>query len=86
MQIFALHLIIRSAEPIFAYFFNAIAKPSVLVANLVIGSTSTIIGYFIFVPYLDIVGLVVSQIIANVLVYGYNFYKIRKNGFYEFTK
>jgi O-antigen/teichoic acid export membrane protein len=86
MQIFALFLVVRSLEPIFSYFFNAIAKPSVLVVNLAIGSVSTIIGYFIFVPYLDIFGLVTSQIVASIIVYSYNFYMIRRKGFYEFTK
>jgi O-antigen/teichoic acid export membrane protein len=86
MQIFALYLIVRSAEPIFAYFFNAIAKPSVLVLNLAIGTTTTIVGYFILIPYLDIYGLVTSQIIANIVVYAYNFYMIKRKGFYEFTK
>jgi O-antigen/teichoic acid export membrane protein len=86
MQIFALFLVVRSLEPIFAYFFNAIAKPSVLVVNLAIGSASTIIGYFIFVPFLDIFGLVTSQIIASIIVYSYNFYMIKKRGFNEFTK
>ncbi|MCK5535972.1 MAG: polysaccharide biosynthesis C-terminal domain-containing protein [Bacteroidales bacterium] len=86
MQLFTLYLVVRSAEPIFAYFFNSIAKPSVLVINLVIGSISTIIGYFIFIPYLDIPGLILSQILSNCIVYGYNFYMIRKRGFYEFTR
>jgi O-antigen/teichoic acid export membrane protein len=86
MQIFALYLIARSLEPIFSYFFNAIAKPSVLVLNLVIGSICTIIGYFIFVPYLDIFGLVVSQIVASLIVYIYIFFLIKRKGFYEFTK
>jgi len=86
MQIFALYLVVRSAEPIFAYFFNAIAKPSVLVLNLAIGTTATVIGYFIFIPYLDIYGLVTSQIVASIIVYGYNFYMIKKRGFNEFTK
>lgn len=86
LLIFALFLVVRSAEPIFAYFFNAIAKPSVLVTNLVIGSITTILGYFIFVPILDIYGLVTSQIIASIVVYGYNLIMIKKRGFNEFTK
>lgn len=86
LLIFALFLIARSAEPIFAYFFTSIAKPSVLVVNLVIGSITTIIGYFIFVPIIDIYGLVTSQIIASIVVYGYNFIMIKRRGFNEFTK
>lgn len=84
--IFALFLIVRSAEPIFAYFFNAIAKPSVLVVNLVIGTIATITGYLIFVPIIDIYGLVISQIIASIVVYGYSFYIIKRRGFDVFTK
>jgi len=86
LLVFALFLVVRSAEPIFAYFFNAIAKPSVLVVNLAIGSIVTIIGYFIFVPIIDIYGLVTSQIIASIVVYGYNFIMIKRRGFNEFTK
>lgn len=84
--IFAVFLIARSAEPIFAYFFNSIAKPFVLVINLTIGSFTTLIGYFIFVPILDIYGLIISQILASVVVYGYNLYMIKRRGFHEFTK
>jgi O-antigen/teichoic acid export membrane protein len=86
LLVFALFLVVRSAEPIFAYFFNAIAKPSVLVVNLVIGSITTIVGYLMFVPLIDIYGLVTSQIIASIVVYGYNFIMIKKRGFNEFTK
>ena len=86
MQIFALFLVVRSLEPIFSYFFNAIAKPSVLVVNLAIGSLSTIIGYFIFVPYLDIFGLITAQIIASIIVYSYNFFMIKRKGGYEFSR
>ncbi len=86
LLIFALFLVVRSLEPIFAYFFNAIAKPSVLVVNLAIGSVITIAGYFIFVPIIDIYGLVTSQIIASIVVYGYNFMMIKRRGFNEFTK
>lgn len=86
LLVFALFLIVRSAEPIFSYFFNAVAKPSVLVINLTIGSITTIIGYFIFVPIMNIYGLVTSQILASVVVYGYNFIMIKKRGFNDFTK
>ncbi len=86
MQLFALYLVVRSAEPIFAYFFNAIAKPSILVTNLAIGTTTTVLGYFVLIPYLDIYGLVTSQIVASIVVYGYNFLMIKRKGFDEFTK
>ncbi|MFW8602423.1 MATE family efflux transporter [Desulfobacterota bacterium M19] len=86
MQIFALLLVIRSIEPIFAYFFNAIAKPSVLVVNVIIGSICTLIGYFVFIPMINIFGLVVSQITANIIVYAYNFFIIKKRGFRAFTQ
>ncbi|NLM99366.1 MAG: oligosaccharide flippase family protein [Campylobacteraceae bacterium] len=86
LLIFALFLVVRSLEPIFAYFFNAIAKPSVLVVNLAIGSVTTIAGYFILVPIFEIYGLVTSQLIASIVVYGYNFMMIKRRRFNEFTK
>jgi len=86
LLIFAVFLVARSPEPVFYFFFNSVAKPSVLVVNLVIGSITTITGYFIFVPIIDIYGLVTSQIIASIVVYGYNFYIIKKKGFNEFAK
>ena len=86
LLIFAAFLVARSPEPVFYFFFNSVAKPSVLVVNLVIGSITTITGYFIFVPIIDIYGLVTSQIIASIVVYGYNFYMIKRRGFNEFTK
>lgn len=86
LLIFAAFLVVRSLEPVFYFFFNSIAKPSVLVVNLAIGSITTIIGYFIFVPIINIYGLITSQIIASIVVYGYNFYIIKKRGFNEFAK
>jgi O-antigen/teichoic acid export membrane protein len=86
IQVFALLLIVRSLEPVFYYFFNAIAKPSVLVVNLFIGAILTISGYLLFIPVLDIFGIVIAQIVSNICVYLYNFYMIKKRGFNEYTK
>lgn len=83
--IFAIYLVIRSPEIIFSYFFNATAKPVVLVKNVAIGSVVTVISYFIFVPIFGTYGLIVAQIAGSLAIYCYVYYQIKKNGFHDFA-
>lgn len=84
--IFAIYLIIRSPEIVFSYFFNATAKPAVLVKNVLIGSVVTVVSYFIFVPIFYVYGLIIAQIVGSLAICIFVFYLIKKNGFYEFAK
>ncbi len=79
--IFAIFLIVRSPEIIFSYFFNATARPSILVKNLSIGATVTVISYFILIPIFNAYGLVISQIAGSLVVYSFTYYQINKEGF-----
>jgi O-antigen/teichoic acid export membrane protein len=86
MQIFSILLVVKSPEIIFYYFFNAVAKPSVLVTNLLISSVITVVGYFMFIPYFHIFGIIMAQILGHIIVFWYNYLLIRKKGFHEFSK
>jgi O-antigen/teichoic acid export membrane protein len=79
--IFTIFLIVRSPEIIFSYFFNATAKPSILVKNLSIGAAVTVISYFILIPNFNAYGLVLSQIAGSLVVYSFTYYQINKEGF-----
>lgn len=82
---FSIYLVIRSPEIIFSYFFNATAKPVVLVKNVAIGSAATVISYFIFVPIFKTYGLIVAQIVGSLSIYCYLYYQIKRNGFHDFA-
>jgi O-antigen/teichoic acid export membrane protein len=69
---FLFYLVIRSSEPVFSLIFTAIAKPQVLVKNVLIGAPVTVVSYFIFVPLFGVVGFVVAQITGAVAVIVYN--------------
>lgn len=77
-SLYSLLLIFRSPEPIFHMLFNAIAKPAILVQNLVILAPTTILGYFLFVPLIGAGGLILASIVGNIVVYSYNYHFIRK--------
>lgn len=83
--IFAIYLVIRSPEIVFSYFFNATARPVVLVRNVAIGSVSTVISYFIFVPIFKTYGLIVAQMVGSLAIYSYAYYQIKRNGFHDFA-
>jgi O-antigen/teichoic acid export membrane protein len=76
--LFMILIIIRSVDPVFHYFFNAIAKPLFLLQNVIIVSSITLIGYMIFVPIFKIYGLVVAQMVAATIVNVYFLYIIKK--------
>ena len=83
--IFEIYLVIRSPEIIFSYFFNATARPVILVKNVAVGSIATVISYFIFVPIFDTYGLIYAQIAGSLAIYIYVYYKINRNGFHGFA-
>ena len=83
MQLFMILLIVRSFDPVFFYYFNAIAKPYPLLLGVIIVSSITVIGYFIFIQIFEIYGLIISQILAALIVNIYFFYLINKKEKYH---
>ena len=65
---FAILLVLRSPEVIFYYFFNATANPKILVQALLISVIVTVGLYFILIPQYEILGIIISQIIAYTIV------------------
>lgn len=78
---FAVLLIVRSQEVVMYYFFNATANPRMLVINLLISAPVTVLLYFLLVPWVGVVGLVLSQILAISTVYSWHLYSFSKKGF-----
>jgi O-antigen/teichoic acid export membrane protein len=84
IQLFMILLIVRSFDPVFFYYFNAIAKPFFLLLGVIIVSSITVIGYLIFVRIFEIYGLIISQILAALTVNIYFFYLTsKKENYYE---
>lgn len=84
--VFTCYLVVRSPEIIFSYFFNATANPRILVRNVVVGSTVTVISYFALVPVYGAYGLIGAQMAGSLAIYCYVYVAIRINGFGKFAK
>ncbi|MBI5150457.1 MAG: oligosaccharide flippase family protein [Candidatus Omnitrophica bacterium] len=65
MIIFLIYLIARSPTIIYYYFYNSIAKPKILVENLIVILLIVVPLYVILTPMIGIRGPVLAQIIAT---------------------
>lgn len=71
------YLFVRSSEPVFSLVFTAIAKPQILVKNVLIGAPVTVISYFVFVPVFGVIGFVAAQIAGTLAVIFYNIRQLK---------
>lgn len=83
--VFAIYLVVRSPEIIFSYFFNATANPEVLVRNVMVGASTTLVGYFVYVPLYDSYGLIFAQITGSISIYIYLIWLVRTKSFNYFS-
>lgn len=69
MLLFCILIIIRVQEINLYYICNAIGKPKILALSTSLIGPMNIFLYIIFVPYYHEIGLIISQIISNMLIY-----------------